>query len=86
MGGDLEHPLRLACRDVLGGIEDREVLPENLVDLVALDALGAEVPGRDVAARVEHENGVVPDALHEEAEALLRLRRGHGRSERSAHG
>ena len=40
-GRDLELALGLARRDVLGRIEDREVLADDLVGLVALDALGA---------------------------------------------
>jgi hypothetical protein len=40
----------------------------------ALDSLGADVPGSDAALRIEHEDGVVMDALDEEAEALFALR------------
>ena len=55
------------------GIEAREVLADDLVGAVALDALGAGVPGRDVAVGVEHEDRVVLDALDQQAEALLAL-------------
>ena len=35
--------------------------------------LGARVPGRDVARRVEHEDGVVAHAFDEQPESLLAL-------------
>src|ERR1700761_5331814 len=38
---------------------------------IALDALRAEVPIGDVALRIEHADGVVGDALHQEPELLL---------------
>ena len=41
--------------------------------LVALDALGAGVPARDVAVGIEHEDRVVLHALDQQAEALLAL-------------
>ena len=40
---------------------------------VALDQLGAGVPGQHAALGVEHEDGVVLDALDEKAKALLAL-------------
>src|SRR5690606_22177392 len=46
---------------------------EDLARLVALDALGPEVPGRDVPAGVEHEQRVVADALDHEPEQLVIL-------------
>ena len=63
------------CRAMrLRRIEGREVLADDLVGGVALDALGAGVPGRDVAVRIEHEDRVVLHALDQQAEALLALR------------
>ena len=49
---------------------------DDLLGRVALDALGARVPARDPALGVEHEDGVVPDALDQQAEALLALAAG----------
>ena len=46
---------------------------DDLLGTVSLDELGAGVPGRDDAFRVEHEDGVVLDALHHQAEPLLAL-------------
>ena len=37
---------------------------------VALDPLGAGVPGRDAAVGVEHEDRVVDDAVDEQAKVL----------------
>src|SRR5688572_27404434 len=47
------------------------MLADDLVGAVALDALRAKVPRDDAAARVEHEDRVVPHALDEEPECLL---------------
>src|SRR5690606_13263066 len=43
---------------------------------VALQALRALVPARDPAIRVQHEDGVVADAMDEEPEAFLALPEG----------
>jgi hypothetical protein len=63
--------LREAQADLLLGVEDGEVFPQDLLGLVALESLGADVPGRDVSFRVEHEDRVVADRLDEEPEALV---------------
>src|SRR6185369_6548557 len=57
----------------VGGIERREVLAENLLGLVTLDAACALVPARDATFRVEHEDPVVLHAPNEHAKALLAL-------------
>ena len=46
---------------VFFGVEDREVLADDLVGRVALEALGAGIPGRYVAVCVEKIDGVVLD-------------------------
>src|SRR6185436_17840473 len=66
--GDLELALALAGAHVLLGIEGREVAPDDLRRAVALDALRAQVPGRDVPARVEHEDRVLAHALDQATE------------------
>ena len=38
---------------------------------IALDALGAGVPTDDMPAGIEHDDGVVRDAFHQQAEAVL---------------
>src|SRR5215212_3865953 len=64
--------------DVLFCVEDREVLDDYLVFVVAVDALGPGVPGGDAPLGVEHEDGVIlypvdqePEALYALAQALL---------------
>ena len=58
------------------GVEAREVLADDLVGLVAVDPLGALVPGHHVAVGVEHEDRVVAYVLDQEVEALLAAQRG----------
>ena len=62
---------RLARPHVVVGVEPREVRADDLARAIALDALGAAVPRRYMSLRVKHENGVVTDALHEQAKAEL---------------
>ena len=57
---------------VLGRVEHGKVSSDNLVGLVPLDEAGTLVPRHDVPVGVEHEDGVVADALHHEAELGLR--------------
>ncbi len=62
---------RLAGLAVFGGVEAGEVPADHLFRQVALDPLGAEVPVGDPPAVVEHVDGVVGNALHQQAELLL---------------
>src|SRR5262249_5272721 len=39
--------------------------------VITLDAFGSAVPRRDLALRIEHEDGVVLDALHEQLELVF---------------
>src|SRR6185312_321889 len=56
---------------VLLGVQDRQVAADDLGRLIADDALGAGVPRRHVPVGVEHEDGVVADAVDEQAQAQL---------------
>ena len=47
------------------------MLTDNLVRLVALDGLGAWIPVRNMALRVEHVDGIIVDTLDEHSKALL---------------
>ena len=47
------------------GVEAREMLADDLVRGIALDALGAAVPGEHDAGRIEHVDRVVDDAAHQ---------------------
>src|SRR5581483_10771605 len=60
-----------AVRAILLGVEDREMSADNLATLIAFDALGAGIPIGDETVAVKHENGVIDDALDENAEAAL---------------
>src|SRR5690606_21241217 len=62
-----------ALGERFGGIEDGEVLADDLLGRVALDALGTLVPAHDAAVRVEEEDAVVLDGLHHQPEPLFAL-------------
>src|SRR4029077_12446948 len=63
--------LRPATFFHIGGIEDREVLADNVVGRVALDPLSAAVPSSHPAIGVEHKDCVLADAFYQEAKALF---------------
>ncbi len=69
--GGIEADLRFAALPILFGIELREVLADDLVGGISLDALGASIPIADIALRIEHVERVVRDALHEQLKLLL---------------
>jgi hypothetical protein len=71
------RPRRLAGGDVFGRVEAREVLAQDLLRRVALDALGARVPARDPALGVEQEDRVLPHARDEQVQRVAV----HGRTE-----
>src|SRR5262249_20058403 len=62
-----EFPRRLAVLDVLGRGEAGKMLAEDFRLPVAEDALRARVPGGHAPVEVEEENGVVGQALHQQA-------------------
>src|SRR5215203_1596246 len=64
---------RLAGGAVLGGEEDVARAADHVGFVIAEDALGTGVPGRDPAVRVEGEDRVFPGALEDQAEPLLRV-------------
>ena len=66
--GQLGRPAALL---IFSGEESREMQSEHLVHLVAFDALGAGVPGKDVAVPVEQINGVLADALDDRAQTQI---------------
>jgi hypothetical protein len=63
--------LRQAARLVLGREEAREMLAQDLAGGVALDALGAAIPGGDEALGVEHVDCVIRDRCNQPLEAVL---------------
>jgi len=62
---------RQAALSIFVGVERGEVSTDDLLLLVTFETLGAWVPARDEAARVEHVDGVVGNGLDEQAVALL---------------
>src|SRR5262249_19110238 len=72
-GGDrgFELLLRPAGGFSFGRVKNGEVLADDLVGLVPLDAHGADIPARNVAAGIKHENGVIARAFHHQAKAFL---------------
>ncbi len=56
---------------ILGLEEDGEVPPQYFFRRVALAAFRPGVPGDHPALRIEHVDGVVGDAVHQQTEALL---------------
>jgi len=51
--------------------EGREMCADDLAGLIALEAARARIPGRDMAARLEHVDGVVGDRIDQQLETLL---------------
>src|SRR6185437_5605772 len=66
-----ERPLRNTIRLVLFCIEAREVLSNDLLSLVPLDPFGSRIPVDDHPVGVEHENGIVGDTFHQNAETAF---------------
>jgi hypothetical protein len=52
-------------------VEDRKVLADDFLGRVALDSLGADVPGDHHAIRIEHEDRVLAHAFDQQPEPLL---------------
>ena len=63
----------LSRLDVFRGIEDREMAPDDLRRLVALEVRRARVPCENASACVQREDRVVADARHEQAIELGRF-------------
>jgi hypothetical protein len=67
----LELLLRPVHLDRFGRIKLGEMLADDFLRAVALDALGAGVPGRYPTARIEHEDRVVLDAFDKAPERIV---------------
>ena len=63
--------LGLRRSDVLAGIERRKVAANDLVRLVPLQTLGAEVPRHNEASNVEHQDRVILNVSHQYATHIL---------------
>ena len=71
LDGELQLLLWPVARDRVGRIEHREVAPDDLILRVPLDVLGAHIPRRDDALRIEQEDAVVANILDEKPEHLV---------------
>jgi hypothetical protein len=71
--GSQERAPRHALPLILLRVEAREVLSDDLFGAITLDAFGAAVPRRDSSLRIEHEDRVVLDSLHQQLELLFAL-------------
>src|SRR5438105_2469066 len=69
--GDFERLLRQTLLALFLGVEDGEMLADDLVGLVAFDAPGAGVPARDAALRIEHVDPVVGHPADQNAELVF---------------
>src|SRR4051812_4006516 len=58
------------------GVEAGEMLADDFGGAITLQPLRTRIPVRDVPGRIEHEDGVVDDALDQQAKALLTLPQG----------
>src|SRR5437660_8813315 len=69
----LQQPRREVELDVLGRVKARHVLADDLRRTVSLDSFCPRIPGSHASRRVEHEDRVVSDTLHEQAEAPIHV-------------
>src|SRR6185503_1102164 len=69
--GDFELHLRHLGVDRLLRVEAREMLADDFLGLVALDAFRPSVPAGDPSFRVEHEHRIVADTANQQTELLL---------------
>ncbi len=64
-----------ALLEVLGRVETGEMLADDLVGLIALEAARPRIPAGDMPLDVEHVDGIVGDALNQHLEPAARARR-----------
>ena len=65
--------VRRAQQTLLRAVEYREMLPDDFLGKVAFGALRPGVPVHHAALQIQHIDGVVGHAFHQQAEALLLL-------------
>src|SRR5262249_7803737 len=63
----LQFLVRLPLLQVFGSEKTGEMLSDDLGLRIAEDALGPGVPGADLSVRIEEEDGIVGQALHQQA-------------------
>src|SRR5215216_2630505 len=67
----LKLSLWLGALQILFRIEDREMVSYNLFMVVALDVVRPFVPAGHLTIRIEHEDRIVFDALHQQTKPFL---------------
>ena len=60
-----------AALNRFGWVEATEVLADDLLGAIALDALGSGIPTGNLAAGVEQDDSVVANVFHQQAKALI---------------
>src|SRR5256886_10299135 len=71
LSSDLEFVLRIVTVDGFLRIKAGEMMTDDFLRFVTLDLFRAGVPARNLAIRVEHEDGVVLNAFNHEADLFL---------------
>ena len=69
--GSFEVSLRLTAAEFFLGVEFAKMMAKDLRGRVLLDPLRASVPAGDVTARIEHVNGIIGNALDQQAIAAF---------------
>ena len=72
-GSQAEHLFRAASLDIFPDKKLGEVVADDFFGFVSLDMLGAGAPTEDLAARIEHEDGVVLHSVKEGAVSFFAL-------------
>src|SRR5437773_805549 len=74
--GPRENLARFIIQPGFLRIKDREVFADNFRRFITFETLRAGVPTRDVAFRVQLENGVLANPFHDQAKALFAFAQG----------
>ncbi|MNU94381.1 hypothetical protein D3C71_843620 [compost metagenome] len=70
---NLQRALRFAGSTIFRGVEHGKMLADDFFRPVALDALRPGIPVGQASIRSEHVDGVIRDALHQQAKLLFAL-------------
>ena len=82
----LQFEIGLARAPLALGIKDREVLSDDLLCLVALEALSSRIPSDNVARRIEHKNRVISRRFYHQPVDSFVVQRVWGRLLPARHG
>jgi len=76
LSGDPEFVPGLVLLEVLGRVETSEILADNLVRLVSLNSFCSGIPRRHISLRIDQEDCVISDRIHQSAKDVLGSKRG----------